>query len=158
MQRAGDFYADEFVYWGVGVEALRRLAALGGFTGLSCAPPRSSTDTHAERRGESMHQMTTESGRKPNWPLTRNLLSFDVTKLADCDTPPRDMLRQHGDLYRHDLGIALWLDQWREPGTLPRTWWQPGSGVVSRPTRRLQSDLVCSSIEAPGNRKAQPPC
>jgi hypothetical protein len=41
------------------------------------------------------------------------LLSFDVTKLADCDTPPRELLRQHGDLYRHDLGIALRLDQWR---------------------------------------------
>jgi tRNA (mo5U34)-methyltransferase len=66
VHRPGDVYAgDEFVYWGFGAQALRRLAELAGFTGfqLHAAPiidghPRiiaSLTPARANREPDSSH-------------------------------------------------------------------------------------------------------
>jgi len=47
LHRPGDVYSgDEFVYWGFGAEALRRLAE-AGFTGFQLHATPISTDTHA---------------------------------------------------------------------------------------------------------------
>jgi hypothetical protein len=48
-------------------------------------------------------------------PLTdEELLDFDMKRLGGLDRAPRQLLEEHGDIYRAQLVAARWLDGYRE--------------------------------------------